>query len=308
VLDQVERVLPVELCGVQILIDEQPVPLIYVQEKQINFVVPNALSASDKVALRLVYSGVSSIPITLRFGPDRMMLYQEQPTYTGMPVWVRLYNVANGKIPVELPFGFSPLWPPLQCAHIELKYGGVPIAEERSVKNPPQRVRYSGPPCPAPQVPDRQSLAGRIPLHLLYPMDRAGTYLARYVPGVGTFASLRNTAETEWVPVELKPGTAERRRAWLQAQVRAAPTDRETLLYDFLPSIFGYGDPETLAIGVKYLYSPESAVASAAEGYLRTYYTPAQLIPAIVRAQQARGRNVQADRLLRNLRGNSSAR
>src|SRR2546421_1798383 len=91
-------------------------------------------------------------------------------------------------------------------------------------------------------------VAGRIPLHLRYRMDRPGTYFARYVPGSGVFASRPTTTETEWTPVVVKAGSDQQRRTWLTEKRRSAPTDREALLYDFLPSIFGYGDPDALQI------------------------------------------------------------
>ena len=298
-LAEVERVLPIQLCGVRVLLDEEPVPLIYVSVGQINFVVPGSRQFGEKVVIRVVRTGASSIPVSLKFGPDRMWLSQEQATYTGMPVWVRLYNVADGRRPVEIPFGIS-LWTNAMCPHIEVKFNDAPLPE-LTIKSPPRQIAYSGNPCPSPQVPDRQTLAGRIPLHLRYRMDRPGTYFARYVPGSGFFGTKPTTAETQWTTVEVKPGTEEQRRKWLLAQAAAAPTDREGLLYDFLPSIFGYGDSVTLPIALKYLYHPDESVSATTTGYLRDYYAASELIPALHRIEQQRGANRNVDRLLRDL-------
>ena len=181
-MEQVERALPAGLCGVEVLINEEPVPLIYVQADQINFVVPGSRAFGSKVVLQVVHAGVRSIPVSLKFGPDQMWLYQERVTSTGLPVWVRLYNVSEGKLPAEIPFAVFMFGGSATCPHIEVQYNGMPVPELR-MKNPFQRIRYSGPVCPSPQVPDRQSLAGRIPLHLRFRMDQAGIYLARYVSG-----------------------------------------------------------------------------------------------------------------------------
>jgi hypothetical protein len=303
-LAQVERVLPTQLCGVQLLIDEEPVPLIYVHEKQINFVVPGSRPFRDRVVLRVVSGGVTSLPISVKFGPEHMWLYQEQAASTGMPVWVRLYNVSEGKRPVELPFGIAVLFPSSQCPHIEVKFDGV-LLPENQMKNPPRGIVYSGRPCPGPPVPDRQSLAGRIPLHLRYRMDRAGTYFARYVPGRDVLGANPTTGETDWIPVVVNPGTEEQRRRWLFAQAKAAPTDHEQLLYDFLPSIFGYGDSETLTIALSYLYSGDESIKGATAGYLRSYYAASELIPALRQVERKRGKSRVLEQLLNDIGGNN---
>ena len=299
-LEEVARILPIQLCGVRVLIDEEPAPLIYVYRSQINFVVPASRSRGEKVMLRVVRTGVSSIPVSLKYGPDRMSLVQQQATYTGMPVWVRLYNVSEGKQPVELPLGLSLIWSSEKCPHIEVKYQGAPLPELK-MENPPRSIRFSGNICSSPPVPDRQSLAGRIPLHLRYRMDRPGTYFARYVPGSGMFGMKVKTAETQWTPVAVKPGTTEQRRKWLHEQAASAPKDRETLLYDFLPSIFGYGDAPTLQIALPYLYDRDASVSAATASYLRDYYPTAALTEALHGIEQRRGANGTVDQLLRDI-------
>ncbi|MCC6590934.1 MAG: hypothetical protein IT168_29865 [Bryobacterales bacterium] len=65
-----------------------------------------------------------------------------------------------------------------------------------------------------------------------------------------------------------------------------------------MPSIFGYGDGEALQIGLRFLYSHDPHVASAAAGYLRDYYPASQLIPALQRLQQQTGNNQKLNQLL----------
>lgn len=103
------------------------------------------------------------------------------------------------------------------------------------------------------------------------------------------------------MPVDVKPEMPEQRRKWLVAEARSAPADREQLLYHFLPSIFGYGDLETLSIGIEYLYHADKAVSAATAKYLRDYYTAAQLVPALRNIEQRKGKNHQADELLRSV-------
>ncbi len=296
---RVQQILPRELCSVEVLIDEEAVPLIYVHERQINFLVPRSGLAGNKVTLRVVHDRVSSIPVWLKFGADRIGISQMEPAYTGMPVWVRLYNVSANH-PVELMFGLPRIWRSAECPHLEVMYNGSPLPELKA-KNPLRQIVYSGPPCPSLPPPDRQSLAGRIPLHLRYRFDRPGSYLVRYVPGPDFFKREPTISESEWTPIAVKAGSEEQRRKWLRAQAAAAPCDHEGLIYDFLPSIFGYSDTAALRIALKYLYHRDAWVAGAAAGYLRDYYAASELVPALREIEKQIGANRNVDGLLRDL-------
>lgn len=279
--DRLVKTLPTSLCDVMILLDEEPVPLIYVQARQINFLVLRAVKPRDKVMLRLVYRGMSTIPVALKFGPDRIVVSQVGEAFVGMPIWVRVWNASEPRRPVQLrvlqfdSFG--------DCPYLEVEFEGVRVPERGSMN--PRRQFDSGRPCPASSPPDRESLRGRAPLHLLYKIERAGIYRVRYVPGrIATLTSgpalrvpARAEAPSEWAIIVVKPGTAAKRATWFAARVAAAPTDQEQLVYDFLPSIFGYGDAEALRIGLKYLNNPDPVVAGWAAAFLREYYPAATL-------------------------------
>ena len=117
----------------------------------------------------------------------------------------------------------------------------------------------------------------------------------------------RQNCRNRLAPNRTKPGTKEQRRKWLLAQSRAAPSDREQLLYEFLPSIFGYGDPEALILALDYLYSKDISLGSATAGYLRSYYSASELIPVLRRAQQTRGKNHSLEQLLDDIAGTGIA-
>ena len=301
------QILPKDLCGSQVLIEEEAVLLIYVSEGQINFVVPRDLKTGARVALRVTHDVVSSIPVWLKSGPDRIDPAQREAAYTGMPVWVYIYNVSGGSDPPGLPLGIRKIFSSAACPHIEVRYNGSLLPELKS-KNPPRRITYSGPGCPTPQSPDRRSLAHRVPLHLQYRFERAGTYTARYAPGQGPFGTRPATAESQWVPIVVNAGGEEQRRKWLRDQANNAPSDREGLVYDFLPSIAGYGDPAVLGILLKYLYHRDTWVSSAASEYLRDYYPAGELGPALQQIEKRRGKNKNVEQLLRDLRGEPAAR
>jgi hypothetical protein len=142
-------------------------------------------------------------------------------------------------------------------------------------------------------------------------MDHPGVYFARYVPGAGRPGlpgSTPTTAATDWSLIELKAGSPEQRQNWLAEITKSTPLDRESIVYDFLPSIFGYGDVEALNVGLKFLYNDDQYVANSAAGYLRDYYPASELIPALERLQQRRGKNQIFQQLLSDIGGNSAER
>jgi hypothetical protein len=300
------RILPKEICGVEVRIDEEAVELIYVHKDQINFLAPRGGSFGSRVALRVIRDGVSSVPVSVKLGPDQIRISQPVTAYTGMPVWVRVQNFSAANSPVSLAFGIPWIWPLAECPHIEVMYNGSPLAELKT-RNPRRRIVYSGPPCGSPPLPDRQSLAGRIPLHLRYRFERPGTYLVRYVPGSGRFHS-PVTAESPWRHIQVQAGSEAQRRKWLRAQAATAPSDREALIYDFLPSIFGYGDTATLRIALKYLYHPDAFISGATVAYLRDYYAGSALVPALEQTVTRRGTNRTVNELLQDLRAALNAR
>lgn len=298
------QTLPRVLCGVVVLIEEEAVPLLYVQEGQINFLAPNSIPSGRRAALRVMHNGLSSVPVLVKSGPDQMSISQQEAAYTGMPVWVRLHNVSDGNRPVELPFGIPWIWALPQCPRIEVMYNRS-LLPELKAKTQARQFSYSGPPCPSPPLPDRQSLTGRIPLHLRYRFDRPGIYLVRYVPGTGYFERRPLVAESQWMPIRVGAGSEEQRRKWLKAKLATSSSDRETLVYDVLPSVFGYGDAATLSIALKYLYHPDAAVSGATGAYLRDYYAASALVPALEQIVKRKGANRNVDQLLRDLRPNS---
>jgi hypothetical protein len=97
----------------------------------------------------------------------------------------------------------------------------------------------------------------RLPLHLRYRFDQPGVYEVR-------FTSMRIGRDppewTEWTPIEIQPGSPELRASWLAEMAAHAPTDAVALLTEFLPSILGFPDDESLRLRLPYLYHPNQNV------------------------------------------------
>ncbi len=94
------------------------------------------------------------------------------------------------------------------------------------------------------------------------------------------FASVPPTELAPWTKVEILPADAAARKRWLADKVAHAPTDAADLLTDFLPSILGNADDETLRILRSYLYHPDRTVREYAM-YGLTYWPADQVAPKI---------------------------
>ena len=124
--------------------------------------------------------------------------------------------------------------------------------------------------------PIRAAHPARLPLHLRYRFDRPGVYEVRYTANMEQFTSPRGPIVwTAWTPIEIQPGSPESRARWLAEMSAHAPTDTLAALTDFLPSILGIPDSESLRLLGPYLYHPDKRVRRYA-GAALTYWPAAQ--------------------------------
>ena len=75
----------------------------------------------------------------------------------------------------------------------------------------------------------------------------------------------------DWTKIEILPADTSERERWLADKVANAPTDTADLLADFLPSVLGSPDDETLRILLPYLDHPDRLVRDYAM-YGLTYW------------------------------------
>jgi hypothetical protein len=102
----------------------------------------------------------------------------------------------------------------------------------------------------------------RVPLHLVYPVDRPGTYLVRYTEYRNRPGRAGRTVylQSDWTAIEILPSTAAQRRAWFQALAASPPDDTVEVLSNFLPSLLAERDEPALRLLARYLESPDSLV------------------------------------------------
>jgi hypothetical protein len=277
---------PPTLCDTQVFVGSLPAGLLYVQEGQINFKVPQETPITGTAELRVVYRGQASLPVSLPLGLESTTLSLETPAAVGMPVWLKV-SAFGWDRSIQYPFDIRPA--NFKCTEVELRRNGVQLPRMAS---PDTQVRGgiagSGPICGAPSLPTESHHLGRIPLHLQYRFDRPGMYEVRYTLRNGWCPEEPADLQSGWTPIEILPGTPQERARWLADMDAHAPSGAADLLTDFLPSILGVPDEPSLRLLCRYLYHPDSLVRQFAM-YGLTYWPEAQADAALINLARARG-------------------
>jgi len=244
---------PTELCGVQVFIGDKPAGLLYVSEKQINFKIPQDGPVSGSAAIRVVRMGQSSAPVTMRAGFDDTTISLEQPAYTGMPVWLKV-DPPSGAGAIRYPYVRGPAG--FGCNEVEVRKQGKLLTLQPGAKS---YGGGGGNPCGSSGPARKSNHVDRLPLHLLYRFDEAGTYEVRLTVWNLPAGSEQRVSRTlsEWTPIEILPSTPNQRAEWLAALRANAPADAAELLTDTLPSLLGVPDDISLDILGGYLYHPD---------------------------------------------------
>ncbi len=270
-------VFPRQLCSVQVFVGTEPAGLLYVQEKQINFKVPQNLPRQGTVELKAVFQGRSSSGVQLEVGADRPKLSLDGVARVGGPVWIR----------VELPYGFGgPVAypggnPPLDfgCNQVEVRRNGTPLARTSLVSR--QGIVGPGNGCGNDIAYPGSSRAhsGRLPLHLQYRFDTPGVYEVRYTRLRSIFGPEVRT-QSDWTKVDILAARPQ--------LPRVAPQDPSEILSDYLPGILGFPNAATLSVVVDYLYHRDETVRRYASAAL-DWWSEAEVDRRLVAAIRTRG-------------------
>lgn len=270
------------MCGTVVTVDGIPAQLLYVSEKQINFRVPYGIACSAKVVIRVTSDGRSAAA-TVPFSRPIPLISLDQPAYVGMPVWLHV-EIPSHLDAVRYPLDTIP-WS-MGKDKVEVRFGGRPLALLSLQSLYPPAGLVVGP-LRRIGLPSEPRKKKRIPLHLLYRLDRAGIYEVRYTLTRNEFGPQRNTAcRSAWTKIEIRSSTAKQRHGWLRRMLAGVPSDPVELLSDFLPSLLASRDQEVLDLIKRQIYSPESLVRRYAFNALAYFSkaTNAEIIPMIERA------------------------
>jgi len=244
-------------CDTQVLIVDKPAILLFVSEGQINFKVPLDVPPSDGAELRVVYRGQSSMPLTMRVGPEKTTVSLDGVARVDGPIWIH----------VELPHSLGLSYPPMSypwdfaCTGFEVRKDGNLLPP---LSHPALVVTYTGPACPGEiSLRNTDGVKSRLPLHLQYRFTDPGVYEVRLLRYPLFVARGDIQAQSDWIPIQVLP-------AMPRTIAATHPQDPTEILSRFLPDLLALPDDKALAVVFEYLYHPNVYVrqyASAALSY-----------------------------------------
>jgi hypothetical protein len=270
-------VYPIEICGTQVFVGDEPAGLLYVSEKQINFQVPKDGPECGTADLRVVYNGQWSQPLTMKAGFEKMTIRLDQPAYTDMAVWLKVDFRSESRGGIQYPSILGPAG--FGCNQVEVRRDGKLLARMPGSNWNRGPIMFGGNICGG-YGPTPHGFENRLPLHLVYRFDEPGTYEVRYtlrdLPFGGT-GPVQIKIQSEWTPIEVLPANHYQRAQWLEDVRNRHPMDAAELLSDVLPSVLGLPDEASLEIVRSYLDHPDENVRRFAANGL--YYWPEGSIP-----------------------------
>jgi hypothetical protein len=264
-----ERGYPIKLCGVQILLNGQAMPLNLVSSKQINFFAEVIAPGEGTVQLSHVFGGRAETTTLFRGKtPVALDIYASS---VGMPVWLGV------KIPnrsVQFPVTADPQqW---GCHHVEVWRDGELLPRRPAANNV---IIRSGPgPCSTIGLPGVPWDTDRLPLHLIYNFNTPGNYVVRYTLRAGGGDGTETLGSAQ-MGFRLRPEDADQRRGWLSCLYpeNGLPcldsdvshgTSAVELLTDFLPTIAGFKDEYSRQLLSWYVDHDDAQVRAMARSLL----------------------------------------
>jgi hypothetical protein len=277
---------PKMLCDTQVFVGGIPAGLLYVQAGQINFQVPQATPVQGTTEVLVVYKGQSSLPVKLPLNLEPVTVSMESRAAAGMPVWLKVSGYGWDQA-VQYPFDIYPA--AFKCHDVEVRRDGKLLAPFASLESQAfNGVATSAPPCGFLGLTVERRYIGRIPLHLRYRFDQPGIYEVRYTVREGWLPASPIQVQSAWTRIEIQPGSRRERARWLREMAAHAPTDEMNLLNDYLPSILGIPDEQSLQLLFPYLYDPSELVRRYSM-YGLTYWPREQADAAVKQLMKARG-------------------
>lgn len=254
---------PLELCGVQVKLGQLAAELLYVQEEQINFRVPQMVELGSTPALVVKTNGVESAPLTIEIGLQVMAAAVKKPAYTDMPVWVELKTPDLWLPEVRYPFDLEP--PAMGCNEIELRRNGQQLEPSWLPSASGTRLNLN---CGSLGV-GTKGLEDRIPLHLVYRMN-PGDYEVRVLKKTNKQLGSEIIAASNWAAFKVLPSRAGMRKQLLLEMKTNVPEDVAALLSDYLPNLLGVPDAESFEMLHGFIEHPHTYIrlyAAAAYRY-----------------------------------------
>lgn len=263
-----------ELCGIQVLIDDKPIEVQYAQEAQINARMLDTQPSQPVSRLVVISGGRRSDPVEVRRLPEIATIAPDGIARVDGPVWIRveLSPTTGVSYPsMARPWDFA-------CDEFEVRKGGKPVA---SIPHPELGLAYSGPSCPGTiGVRKPEGRKSRLPLHLQYRFAQPGVYEVRLTHYEAFYRHGDIRFQSVWTPVNVLPA--------IPRTITTHPQEAAEILSGFLPDILALPDDEALSVVLEYLYHPSPRVRAYASDAL--YYWPDTVVePRLMETLRAKG-------------------
>lgn len=212
-----------------------------------------------------------------------------QQAYTNEPVWIHAFNgpIRNVRYPFSATIG------DIGCNNLELRRNGVVLKPRTIALETHQEGIVCGSSAPI------GSPSGQLPLHVLYPFNKPGTYSVRWTIEEPDYTSrlhpvqLRAIAASQWLTFTVLGATSEQRAQWLNGLLAHPPEDPGELAGEFLPSLAAAApDQRALSAFLGYLYADNEVVADEAASALELFPQP-EVMRAVISVIDERGPNDQ---------------
>jgi hypothetical protein len=215
------------------------------------------------VSLRWVLLGTLltvalQLPVHAQDSPiRRFQVHITEPAYTGFPIWIEADSPPQE---VRYPYHEDPS--DMGPNRLEVRRGNQILAPL------PFKPWFGGGGLIDGSIAPQDSPRNRLPLHLQYALNVAGAYSVRWTEVRQNVV----VAQSDWTTFNLKQSKSEQRKAWLQKQLIAVPSNTGLLVGDFLPSLLAAApDFRVLQAVLEQLYSTHEVVRSCALASLRLF-------------------------------------
>jgi hypothetical protein len=264
-----------EVCGVQVLLDDRPIEVEYTNDVLINARMPE--DAPSQPTSRLVVSsgGRHSASVDVLRAPERAVISLDGEAHVDGPVWIHV------ELPGSRDVGYPPMATPwdFACDSFEVRKNGKMMTP---IPHRPRGMAYSGPSCPRGLPVSDPHASSRLPLHLQYRFDQPGDYevrLSHYSDFGRRADGLRD--QSDWMPITVLPAVP-------RAAITTRPQEPAELVAEFLPNLLASRDEQALQILIEYCYHASPRVRSYAADAM-DYWPDAVAEPHLLEALRSNG-------------------
>src|ERR1035441_8421824 len=253
-----------QLCETAVTVGGVPAALLYVQDNQINLRIPYNVPTEGMVPFVVTREGRASPAVPVRFAPYLAAITSSGMAYVDMPVWIEVQLPDPLRRSLRYPVAIHPA--DFGGHQFEVRRHGVLLPPNSARRTLPTLVNGPGSYGTIGMgslvgLPHEPKNPRRLPLHVLYRLDRPGAYEVRYVGYDFRYPMAKHVlARSPWIAIRVRPLPPAKRQSWLDTMRSAQPADPVEWLSDYLPSLLAVPDAAVLPLLKNAVYHPNDLV------------------------------------------------